>query len=197
MAQEEAAWTPPSWVNSDIVRLVALAASLGLGVASTSGQIEGLSSFIPLIHLFSWALWFGISMYTTFVLGLALFKSVDRRTFGKVQSVLFPIYFLLQTCTILLAALTCFPPFHTPFHKTLLMIPGGCAAMNMLLIGPSTSRVMFKRHQMEDREETEKPEYNALKKRFGMLHGISSLLNLVCVCFGVYQGYILAQSFGV
>ena len=40
--------------------------------------------------------------YTTFVLGITMFKNLPRQTFGKLQAKLFPKYFLLSTITIML-----------------------------------------------------------------------------------------------
>ena len=83
------------------------------------------------------------------------------------------------------------------FHRSLLVIPVGLSAMNMLIVGPNTSKIMFKRHQLEDKGETDSPQYTSLKKRFAMLHGISSLLNLIIICFAAYHGVKLAQMFEV
>lgn len=55
-----------------------------------------------------------------------------------------------------------------------------CAATNGLLIGPWSTRVMFERHQLQKKDK-EVPK--SMDKLFGILHGVSSLLNLVT--FGV------------
>ena len=49
------------------------------------------------LHLLSFGTWFGTVMHTTFVAGITMFKNLPRRTFGKLQSKLFPLYF--QLCT--------------------------------------------------------------------------------------------------
>jgi hypothetical protein len=48
-------------------------------------------------HVLSFATWFGTVVYTTFIAGITMFKNLPRRTFGTLQSKLFPLYF--QLCT--------------------------------------------------------------------------------------------------
>lgn len=49
------------------------------------------------LHLLSFGTWFGTVVYTTFIAGITMFKNLPRRTFGTLQSKLFPLYF--QLCT--------------------------------------------------------------------------------------------------
>ena len=46
-------------------------------------------------HLFSYASWFGCSMWISFVGGLVMFNNLPRHVFGRLQSKLFPIQKLL------------------------------------------------------------------------------------------------------
>jgi hypothetical protein len=50
--------------------------------------------------------WFGTVFYTTFIAGLTMHNNLPRQTFGKLQSKLFPKYFLLCTISILLQVRT-------------------------------------------------------------------------------------------
>jgi hypothetical protein len=71
---------------------------------------------------------------------------------------------------------------------------------NLLVIGPITSKVMFQRHKLE-REEGKSydqagvsEQMKALNKRFGSLHGISSLLNLTTVLALSFHGLWIGSS---
>ena len=66
--------------------------------------------------------------------------------------------------------------------------------VNMVIVGPATTGIMRERKKQETKEgkkyweEGEKTvEMRALNKRFGMVHGVSSLLNLVGL--GATVGY--------
>ena len=53
------------------------------------------------VHMLSFGTWFGTVFYTTFIAGITMFKNLPRRTFGSIQSKLFPLYF--QLCTGMVA----------------------------------------------------------------------------------------------
>ena len=53
------------------------------------------------VHILSFGTWFGTVFYTTFIAGITMFKNLPRRTFGTIQSKLFPLYF--QLCTGMVA----------------------------------------------------------------------------------------------
>ena len=53
------------------------------------------------VHMLSFGTWFGTVVYTTFIAGITMFKNLPRRTFGTIQSKLFPLYF--QLCTGMVA----------------------------------------------------------------------------------------------
>jgi Domain of unknown function (DUF4149) len=52
--------------------------------------------------LLSFSTWFGTMVYTTFVLGITMFKNLPRKTFGNLQAKLFPKYFALSSIAIVL-----------------------------------------------------------------------------------------------
>jgi ABC-type spermidine/putrescine transport system permease subunit II len=54
------------------------------------------------LHTLSFATWFGSVAYTTFVLGITMFKNLPRQTFGKLQAKLFPKYFFLGSVCLVL-----------------------------------------------------------------------------------------------
>ncbi|KAJ8983441.1 hypothetical protein NQ317_013203 [Molorchus minor] len=65
----------------------------------TSSQI---SPIWTLIYLGSFSAHFGAQIWMTFVSGLALYFTLPRHTFGNVQQVLFPKYFLLNAALSLI-----------------------------------------------------------------------------------------------
>jgi len=71
--------------------------------------------------------------------------------------------------------------------------------LNLLFFEPATTKVMYKRHAIEKRlgtghevgkikpddpKKANDPQLKAISKTFGMLHGISTLLNLGALGFG-------------
>ena len=64
--------------------------------------------------------------------------------------------------------------------------------LNQFALEPWTTENMMERYKLEDEQKTETPEYKALRKNFGKLHGMSSLTNLVALCAGVAHAVYLA-----
>ncbi len=58
--------------------------------AASRGTAYLPAAGIAFVHLLAWGTWLGTLVYTTFVVGLTLFKNLPRQTFGRVQSKLFP-----------------------------------------------------------------------------------------------------------
>ncbi len=102
----------PAIHNSPIFRIIAILYAVLFAVHSTSGapavnsfQKLGKHLIIPpkaaaTAHLLSFATWFGTVVYTTFLAGITMFKNLPRRTFGTLQSKLFPLYFQLCAAMI-------------------------------------------------------------------------------------------------
>mmetsp|Transcript_13459 Transcript_13459/g.27692 ORF Transcript_13459/g.27692 Transcript_13459/m.27692 type:complete len:219 (+) Transcript_13459:264-920(+) len=102
----------PAIHNSPIFRVIVTLYVVLFAVYSTSDaptmnsfQRFGKHLIIPpktaaTVHLLSFATWFGTVVYTTFVAGITMFKNLPRRTFGTLQSKLFPLYFQLCTAMI-------------------------------------------------------------------------------------------------
>ena len=47
-------------------------------------------------HLLAWGLWMGSNIWTTFAVGITMFKNMPRQMFGRVQAKLFPAVTLQQ-----------------------------------------------------------------------------------------------------
>ncbi|KAK4123713.1 hypothetical protein N657DRAFT_645304 [Parathielavia appendiculata] len=129
---------------------------------------------------------------------------------------IFPVYFTLQAALPAVLALT-YPASRNPFGvaggvagvldpsnrwSVLAPLAGAfaCAVGNLAVIGPATTRVMDER-RVQERKDGKKSndapphsqEMVALNKRFSMLHGISSLLNLATFVGTVVYGFTLSS----
>jgi hypothetical protein len=102
-APESGEWTKSQIHNKSWFRSVALMFALGLVAGTQQSPLSQLpAKFGAVIHLLAFGTWFGTAVYTTFVLGLTMFKNLPRQTFGKLQAKLFPKYFSLCSSMILL-----------------------------------------------------------------------------------------------
>jgi hypothetical protein len=102
-SSESEEWTQKRIHNTSWFRSSAIVLALGLAGVSQKSPMAMLSAQSgATIHLLSFGAWFGTVFYTTFIAGLTMFKNLPRQTFGKLQSKLFPKYFLLCTISILL-----------------------------------------------------------------------------------------------
>lgn len=102
----------PALHNSPFFRALAILYALLFAVYQTSGApaantLQKLGKHLIVspkaaatLHLLAFATWFGTVVYTTFIAGITMFKNLPRRTFGTLQSKLFPLYFQLCTAMI-------------------------------------------------------------------------------------------------
>jgi len=71
---------------------------------------------------------------------------------------------------------------------------------NYFVVGPLTSKTMFQRMRLEKEEGKSyndsgvSDDMKALNRRFGMLHGVSSLANLGAVVALAFHGLWLGKS---
>ncbi|TFB05907.1 putative mitochondrial outer membrane protein [Trichoderma ghanense] len=165
-------------------------------------------------HVISYGTLLGTTFFHSFINGIVMFRTVSRPSFSAIQSKLFPIYFGMQTAIPALLALT-FP------GNALLGIKGGIGGLvdapnkwsslvpiatmfvsglvNLVVLLPATIKTMKDRHGQAKRDgkewydkDAQSDEMRALNKKFGMLHGISSLVNLVEFGALVAYGFTLA-----
>ncbi|GLB36463.1 putative protein with domain of unknown function (DUF4149) [Lyophyllum shimeji] len=164
------------------------------------------------LYLLGYAWLFGMSLWITFFGGVIAFKTLPRQQFGNLQHKTFPVYFVLSiiVSAFLLTLWTVEHP-HVVTHiarpnvadvaqayalATVLL----CQCVNYFVIGPLTSKTMFERHKLE---KDEGKAYNdpgvsakmkALNRRFGMLHGVSSLANLAAVIALGFHGLWIGNA---
>ncbi|CAK0840117.1 unnamed protein product, partial [Prorocentrum cordatum] len=178
--------TPALW-NKPLFRAAAL-----VGGGALAGSA---APFAAMLHLAAYGTWLGTSVWTTFIAGLTMFKNLPRKQFGSLQAKLFPKYFQLGTACTAVVILT----------ASRLGMPTGCAIFsllctlaNLLYLEPESTSVMFARYDMEKEEEKSgeawKRRNKELQARFGKLHGMSSLANLLAlVALVVHGGAIAAR----
>ncbi|KAF8069605.1 Tmem205 [Scenedesmus sp. PABB004] len=185
----------PSAANTPWARALGTAAAVAATAASTTVMPAQGAHFV---HLLCWGVMLGANVWNSFFVGLTMFKNMPRQMFGRVQSKLFPAFFALTTGANLvllgglwLGGLAAAPP-------NAVATLGGCAlasAANWLVIEPKTTAVMFERYMIENKAAKgpdDEAAIKALYKRFGALHGASSVLNLGVLAATVAYGWTLA-----
>ncbi|KAH8894771.1 hypothetical protein GQ53DRAFT_779668 [Thozetella sp. PMI_491] len=160
-------------------------------------------------HILSYGTLLGTTFFHTFVSSVIAYQNLTRPQFGALMGNIFPVYFSIQSAIPVILVYT-YPsgpsaqggivgilhssnrwgglvPIATIFFS---------AMANLLIVGPATTRTMNSRRLQErkDGKKSHDPpphsqEMEALNKKFGALHGISSLLNLAtfvsCLVYGV------------
>ncbi|KIY67445.1 hypothetical protein CYLTODRAFT_437037 [Cylindrobasidium torrendii FP15055 ss-10] len=153
-----------------------------------------------------YAFLYGMSIWVSFFGGVIAYKSLPRQQFGALQHRTFPVYFFNSIVISggLLALWTRSHP-HVLNHLAnplvadvaqayILAFVSLAQAGNYFVIGPMTSKCMFKRHQQEKKEGKAysdagvSDEMKALNKQFGALHGVSSLFNLFATIALTFHG---------
>lgn len=203
----------PALHNSNFFRAISILYAVLFAVytsskspAATTNALNKLGKYLVLssraaatVHMLSFGTWFGTVFYTTFVAGITMFKNLPRRTFGSLQSKLFPLYFKLCTGTLALQilTLTAMPDVLSKTSEVSLLIAFFATLLNLLYLEPTSTRVMFDRYKLEDDGKRDSDEYKTLAKSFGKFHGISSLTNLIAFCGGIVHAVRLASNLAV
>lgn len=142
------------------------------------------------------------------------YRALPRAQFSTLQKSIFPPYFILQTVAplamwityprSLLSALTASTvttalssdKLNAYLITTMLVT----AVLNLIYVGPQTTEVMRLRKHQETRdgkkswdEGPHSKEMQELNKKFGILHGVSSLVNLVGFGAMVWYGSVLGE----
>ncbi|CAB9526648.1 Transmembrane protein 205 [Seminavis robusta] len=199
-------------MSRQLVRAAVLMAVLAVSFHLTSSTNTTTNDsnkrhMILLLHLLSFSSWFGCSIWVSFIAGIVMFQNLPRHVFGRLQAKLFPAYFLFSAVMMVVAwataqALQWTKESWIPLGSILATI-----LANLVFLEPKTTEVMFARHVVErrlgtghevgiikpkDPKAANDPELKALSKQFGMLHGISTLMNLMALGVGCYWINFLA-----
>ena len=153
----------------------------------------------------------GSEVFQTFIGGIVAFRVLPRPSFSVLQQSLFPIYFAMQTALAALLALThpsssgsdtlpLFATAHDTTAATSFSVILVCGFLNWFLVGPATVRAMRDRKVQETRDGKKYydpgPKSEAMKllnKRFGALHGLSTVINLMALGATIYYGFMLGS----
>ncbi|KAL1990604.1 hypothetical protein VTN49DRAFT_6443 [Thermomyces lanuginosus] len=164
-------------------------------------------------HIISYGALLGSELFQTFVGGIVAFRVLPRPQFSALQNKIFPIYFGLQSALPVVLALT-FPGrpsspgslsgvlleenrFTVLLPISLTLVSG---LTNLLYLTPLVQETMKQRWRQEsiDGKKSYDPpphskEMIRLNKKFGKLHGISTLVNLTGVIATVAYGIVLGS----
>lgn len=138
--------------------------------------------------------WFGTLVWTSTVFGIVAFRTLPRQTFGKLQSKLFPKYFMVTgAMPLLLIGTLYYLSGKAPvmWEVKLLAVAAMTAIVNLGVAEPKATDVMFARYALENAEVRDEEKISALRKTFGKWHGISSLLNLINLVCAVGHAFYL------
>ncbi|KAG6524760.1 transmembrane protein 205-like [Zingiber officinale] len=153
-----------------------------------------------LCHLLAFATAWGASLWVTFIGGIIMFKYLPRHQFGNLQGKMFPAYFkMVSVCAaISVAAFAYLHPWRSAstiekYQLGFLLSALGFDLSNLIVFTPMTIEMMKKRHKVErdlnigDEVGVSKnmeaaktnPQLKSMNKKFGMIHGLSSLANIM------------------
>ncbi|KAJ5834922.1 hypothetical protein N7447_000948 [Penicillium robsamsonii] len=163
-------------------------------------------------HILSYGTLLGTQFYQSFVGGFVAFRALPRPQFSSLQTAIFPIYFSLQTALPVVVALTAshggqvlgLSGLAAPENRFDTLLPLATVAVtglvNMFVLRPMTINVMRERKHQESRDgkrsydpAPHSKEMLALNKKFGRVHGISSLVNLASLVATVWYGVVLSK----
>ncbi|KAJ7169490.1 hypothetical protein C8R46DRAFT_896230 [Mycena filopes] len=166
----------------------------------------------PGLYLVAYGWLFGMSLWISFFGGVIAYKTLPRPQFSNLQHKTFPVYFLLSIvlASALLAVWTAnHSAVRTHYASPLVEEVAQAYALafvilaqgsNYFVVGPLTSKTMFQRMRLEKEEGKSYSEsgvsddMRALTRRFGMLHGVSSLANLGAVVALIFHGLWIGNS---
>lgn len=163
-------------------------------------------------HLLSYGTLLGVQVSQTFIGGVIAFRVLPRPQFSALQTSIFPAYFTLQSALPVVIALTSskggqlngISGLLAPESRFGTLLPLATVAVsgliNQVILRPLTVRTMKERKHQETRDGKKSydpaphsKEMMALNKKFGRLHGLSSLINMVSLIATVYYGVVLSK----
>ncbi|XP_009378694.2 transmembrane protein 205 [Pyrus x bretschneideri] len=191
-----------------LTRFVAAVAFLAIGVifspetfGSKSDGLKSptLSTYLKLAHLLCFSTAFGAALWVTFIGGIIMFKNLPRHQFGNLQSKMFPAYFTMVGICLAVSAGS-FGYLHPwssssvadKYQLGFLLSSLSFNLTNLFVFTPMTIEMMKQRHKVEREQNIGEevgwsknvqvakvnPKLAAMNKKFGMIHGLSSLANI-------------------
>ncbi|KAL4980360.1 hypothetical protein BDW66DRAFT_54459 [Aspergillus desertorum] len=164
-------------------------------------------------HILSYGTLLGVQLYQSFVSGIIAFRALPRPQFAALQAKIFPTYFALQTALPIVVAVTASRAGQPLGISGLLerdnqfsvLLPLATAfvtgLVNLSVLRKLTVDTMRERKHQETRDGKKSydppphsKEMIALNKKFGRLHGLSSLVNLVTLGATIFYGVMLSRK---
>ncbi|KAL8527241.1 hypothetical protein ACS0TY_005211 [Phlomoides rotata] len=191
-----------------MTRFLTAVAFLAVGVIfspETFGSIAGgqksqlFVTLLKLSHLLCFSTAFGAALWVTFIGGIIMFKNLPRHQFGNLQSKMFPAYFSMVgvCCAVAVGSFGYLHPWKTSgatekYQLGFLLAAFAFNLSNLIIFTPMTIEMMKQRHKIEREENIgeevgwtknkevakKNPKLAAMNKKFGMIHGLSSLANI-------------------
>ncbi|KAL4038902.1 hypothetical protein IC575_002539 [Cucumis melo] len=194
-----------AWLTRFLTAVVFLAMGVvfspeTFGSNSKTFNAPKLSMYLKLAHLLSYSTAWGASLWVTFIGGIIMFKNLPRHQFGNLQSKMFPAYFSMVgiCCATSVAAFAYLHPWKSAetserYQLGFLISAFAFNLANLFVFTPMTIELMKQRHKVERESnigeevgwsknvEVAKvnPKLAAMNKKFGMIHGLSSLANIL------------------
>lgn len=159
-----------------------------------------MSSVRNAVNFLLYSVALGGGVVHSYVVLPMLFKHLPLEHFGNVQNKIFPTYFLGQV--LLPATMAVTTPLPLRVAGPMLAASGLSGALNLCWVLPVLKKVKEQKKKLEaekkheeisDGQKAPTPEYRALSKKFGMYHGILSMLNLVSLLTLLVYGWHLAK----
>ncbi|XP_068312169.1 uncharacterized protein [Pyrus communis] len=207
-----------------LTRFLAAVAFLAIGVifspetfGSKSDGLKSptLSTYLKLAHLLCFSTVFGAALWVTFIGGIIMFKNLPRHQFGNLQSKMFPAYFTMVGICLAVSAGS-FGYLHPwssssvadKYQLGFLLSSFAFNLTNLFVFTPMTIEMMKQRHKVEREQNIGEevgwsknvqvakvnPKLAAMNKKFGMIHGLSSLANIFAFgCLAMHSWYLAGK----
>ncbi|KAL9262667.1 Transmembrane protein 205-like protein [Drosera capensis] len=206
-----------AWLTRFVVALTFLAAGVLFSpeTFTSSSKSQTLASTLKLAHLLCFSTAWGAALWVTFIGGIIMFKNLPRHQFGNLQSKMFPAYFSMVgvSCAVSVAAFGYLHPWKAAgaaerYQLVFLVASFLCNLANLFVFTPMTIQTMKQRHKVEreqnigdeigmskNREVAKtNPQLAAINKKFGMIHGFSSLCNILSFgCLAMHSWYLAGK----
>ncbi|KAK3407488.1 hypothetical protein EUGRSUZ_K03534 [Eucalyptus grandis] len=185
------------------------------GLSSDGPKFSKAAMILKLGHLLGFATAWGAAPWVTFIGGIIMFKNLPRHQFGNLQSKMFPAYFTMVAvcCAISVASFGYLHPWKSSsttekYQLGFLLSAFAFNLTNLFVFSPMTIEMMKQRHKVEKEEnigneigwsknqEVAKvnPKLAAMNKKFGMIHGLSSLANIMAFGSLTMHSWYLASK---
>uniref|UniRef100_A0A060T8B3 ARAD1D02222p n=1 Tax=Blastobotrys adeninivorans TaxID=409370 RepID=A0A060T8B3_BLAAD len=153
-------------------------------------------------HVLLYSIAYGTTTYQSFFVGLVAFRTLPLEQFSKLQSRIFPRYFPFQLLSAV-ALLASVPGDLVPLVWGTLGLCAATSLVNTAYLGPASAKLSVQRLEQaasegkSHKDPTASDKLKKMNKRFGMMHGISVLINLAywgaLTVYGVHMVDVLTN----